>query len=217
MSFKLDGAKSLGLHAVQLKGMIEPAAKVVVVTTACHSGGWMFAGDFNRTMATAAVRDEPSMSWPLLEPLRLAGTVFVSAFVKTLTPTASPFFSTGRPDQDGTELPLQSSLPTGGSNAHLQRFLSLDMGLLQGSHQIKQHRVLKSQWAQSHLRDAEDMRANLKECIFNHDTQALAELFANHTCPGDWDRGPNGAHLGVLILYAKGIRAETPESPIEDP
>ncbi|KAJ5801556.1 uncharacterized protein N7518_003624 [Penicillium psychrosexuale] len=53
-----DGKRSRGLSIITLKGVLEPGARVTLVTTACYSGGWAIIPELNSTAITAAGAEE---------------------------------------------------------------------------------------------------------------------------------------------------------------
>ncbi|KAI2620839.1 hypothetical protein GGS21DRAFT_412435 [Xylaria nigripes] len=268
----LDGAKSTGLRALQLKSVLEPGAQVVVLTTACFSGGWMIDKSFNSTMATAATHKATSTSWPLAKPFGMTGSVFVTALIKRLASTTSPFLTNGC-EEGQSEAPLQPAAPTKAQNLSYNAFCwaiwescrdvtrlwhqhsfafgcqddrwdrswSGAMGIPLNPYEkkwlelpIRQYPGDPGALDQDPSNDITEVTAGtvahgsatskvcyeLRQSLSKHDVKALANLFVNHACPGDWQRGgSDGSYLAVLIACANGNRPGTPDTtadPLSD-
>ncbi|KAI1820452.1 hypothetical protein F4861DRAFT_59446 [Xylaria intraflava] len=112
--FQLDGKSSAGLRPLELKGILEPSAQVVLITTTCHSGGWLIDTALNRTIATAAGHESPSISWPELYPFGFPGSIFAGSLINTLTSTTSPLLDchSDLGQANGTKKPLQPESPS---------------------------------------------------------------------------------------------------------
>jgi hypothetical protein len=86
-----DGNRNKGLSATYLKGFIELGCRVTLVTTACHSGGWVINPDFNHTVLAAAKEKSESNSWLSSASVgRFCGSIFASTLINTLTSVSSP-------------------------------------------------------------------------------------------------------------------------------
>ncbi|KAI1828352.1 hypothetical protein F4861DRAFT_489775 [Xylaria intraflava] len=90
-NYELMLETSKGLSATTLKGHLEIGTQVMLVTTACYSGGWVIDPDFNNTVMTVAAEEELSIAWPISDSLsRVCGSVFASSFIETLASATSP-------------------------------------------------------------------------------------------------------------------------------
>ncbi|KAI1357848.1 hypothetical protein F5Y08DRAFT_333581 [Xylaria arbuscula] len=87
----LDQEPKPGISVTTLKGHLEPGTQVMLITTACYSGGWVVNPDFRDTAMTAADADSESIAWNAFDSLgRACGSIFVSSLIRTLTSTTSP-------------------------------------------------------------------------------------------------------------------------------
>lgn len=104
-----NGNKNKGLSVTSLKGVLEPGARVTLITTACYSGGWVTNPDFNyTTMAAASEKSNStgqSNAWVDSQSIgRACGSVFASTLFQTLAGPESPFLD----DADLQSLPVTS-------------------------------------------------------------------------------------------------------------
>ena len=90
-----DGNRKRGLSITRLKAILEPGVSVTLITTACHSGGWVVNNDFNHTVMTAASENNDetgwSNAWPNSHSMgRACGSVFASTLLHALSSATSP-------------------------------------------------------------------------------------------------------------------------------
>lgn len=96
-----DGNVSKGLSILALKAVLEPGARITLVTTACYSGGWAMTPELNTTSMTAAggfhtnsdkeLREGLSNAWDAsLSIGRTCGSVFASTLLQTLSSATGP-------------------------------------------------------------------------------------------------------------------------------
>ncbi|KAJ5959520.1 uncharacterized protein N7479_006670 [Penicillium vulpinum] len=111
-----NGNRHKGLSAMRLKGVLEPGVRVTLITTACHSGGWVTNPDFNYTTMAAANAARTSKglsnSWGISQSIgRTCGSVFASTLVESLSSATSPLI-------DPSERSTPSNFP--GTQSQLQ-------------------------------------------------------------------------------------------------
>ncbi|OQD95861.1 hypothetical protein PENSOL_c018G04569 [Penicillium solitum] len=79
----------------RLKGVLELGVRVTLITTACHSGGWVTSPDFNHTTMAAAdettTKYETSNAWGVSQRIGgSCGSVFASTLVQSLSSASNP-------------------------------------------------------------------------------------------------------------------------------
>ncbi|EFX00194.1 hypothetical protein CMQ_7196 [Grosmannia clavigera kw1407] len=110
-------SKHRGLEVQDLKDVLNPSARVTLITSACYSGGWVVHPDLNNTSMAAADATSESISWNASGSIgRYCGSVFASSLIGTLTSVASPLVETGSATENPDDLSLKClSLSTSGS------------------------------------------------------------------------------------------------------
>jgi hypothetical protein len=89
-----NGNRKRGLSITRVKAILEPGVSVTLISTACHSGGWVVSNDFNHTMMAAASENNNetgwSNAWPNSHSMgRACGSVFASTLLHTLSSATS--------------------------------------------------------------------------------------------------------------------------------
>ncbi|KAJ5222803.1 uncharacterized protein N7469_009043 [Penicillium citrinum] len=113
-----DGERRKGLSILALKAVLEPAARITLVTTACFSGGWAVTPDLNTTALTAAshfpdLERGISIAWGVSASIgRSCGSIFASTMIETLSSATSPLLDAYELSDASNESTLQPDTPT---------------------------------------------------------------------------------------------------------
>jgi hypothetical protein len=109
-----NGNSGKGLSLVRLQGALGNARATLLVT-ACYSGGWVVAPDFNSTTLAAATPLKTSLSFPLSASLgRACGSIFAGAIINALSNVSSPLLAEeeAQKEQNESTERLQPDEPT---------------------------------------------------------------------------------------------------------
>lgn len=113
-----DGNRSKGLSILALKAVLEPGARITLVTTACYSGGWATTPELNTTSLTAASGFHTnsarglSNAWnPSLSIGRTCGSIFASTLFQTLSSATSPLLEARESSNANDQPSLQPEEP----------------------------------------------------------------------------------------------------------
>ncbi|KAI2721018.1 hypothetical protein CBS147332_4258 [Penicillium roqueforti] len=117
-----DSNESKGLSILALKAVLEPGARVTLVTTAYYSGGWATTPELNITSMTAAggLHTNPdeelhkglSNAWGAsLSVGRTCGSIFASTQFQTLSSATSPLLDARESSNSSDQLSLQPEEP----------------------------------------------------------------------------------------------------------
>ncbi|KAJ5333027.1 uncharacterized protein N7506_006810 [Penicillium brevicompactum] len=117
-----DDNQSKGLSILALKAVLDPGARITLVTTACYSGGWATTPDLNITSMAAAserhldpqedYRRALSNAWgPSLSVGRTCGSIFASTLFQTLSSATSPLLDARESSNASDPLSLQPEEP----------------------------------------------------------------------------------------------------------
>jgi hypothetical protein len=113
-----DGNRSKDLSILSLKGVLEPGARITLVTTACYSGGWATTPDLNATTMAAAGGSNDlglglSNAWSPSQSIgRTCGSIFASTIFQTLSSVTSPLLDPRLSSQSSDQETLQPDEPT---------------------------------------------------------------------------------------------------------
>ncbi|KAJ5999803.1 hypothetical protein N7481_000212 [Penicillium waksmanii] len=113
-----DGERKKGLSILALKAVLEPAARITLVTTACYSGGWAVTPELNTTALTAASHFSDhkrglSSAWGISASIgRTCGSIFASTMIETLSSATSPLLDAHERSDLSDENTLQPDAPT---------------------------------------------------------------------------------------------------------
>ncbi|CAG8417283.1 unnamed protein product [Penicillium salamii] len=114
--------QSKGLSILALKAVLEPGARITLVTTACYSGGWATTPDLNITSMTAAgeghidpkvdLQNGLSNAWGTSQSVgRTCGSIFASTLFQALSSATSPLLDAGEPSNASDPPSLQPEEP----------------------------------------------------------------------------------------------------------
>ncbi|KAJ5530828.1 hypothetical protein N7527_004221 [Penicillium freii] len=117
-----DNDQSKGLSILALKAVLEPGARITLVTTACYSGGWATTPELNITSMAAAgerqidpqeeLQNALSNAWGAsLSVGRTCGSIFASTLFQTLSSATSPLLDARESSDASDPLSLQPEEP----------------------------------------------------------------------------------------------------------
>ncbi|KAJ5838928.1 uncharacterized protein N7525_004116 [Penicillium rubens] len=109
-----NGNRHKGLSVTRLKGVLEPGARVTLITTAYYSGGWVTNPEFNYTTMAAAdtIGDQgTSNAWGISHSIgRSCGSVFATTIVESLSSATSPLLDPSDRSQPRNSPEAQATL-----------------------------------------------------------------------------------------------------------
>ncbi|CAI7568282.1 unnamed protein product, partial [Penicillium discolor] len=111
-----------GVSILALKAVLEPGARITLVTTACYSGGWATTLELNITSMAAAgerqidpqeeLQSALSNAWGAsLSVGRTYGSIFASTLFQTLSSATSPLLDAQESSDASDPLSLQPEEP----------------------------------------------------------------------------------------------------------